>query len=122
MAKGRRLLVFLALSALACAREDVPPDLIGRWASDDPRYADRLLEINPEKIAFGLGAGGRMTYAVQGVERESDSDNGTVYRVYYDLPGEPERALELRLAEPDQLTIGSRNELWTRQGAPTTGG
>jgi hypothetical protein len=122
MAKGRALPVLLAIFALACTREAVPPELLGRWGSDDPRYADRSLEIGTEKVAFGVGPGGRIAYAVQGVERESEAATGTIYRLYYDVPGEPERTLELRLAGPGQLTIGSRSELWTRRGTSTIGG
>lgn len=123
MAKGRSLPVLLALlAALACAREGVPPELIGRWGSDDPRYVDRSLEIAAEQIAFGVGLGGRMRYFVRGIEREADPTGGTLYRLYYDLPGEPERTLELRLAQPGQLQVGSRSELWTRRSAPSTGG
>jgi hypothetical protein len=63
-----------------------------------------------------------MKYFVQGVERDADPAGGTLYRLYYDLPGEPERTLELRQPQPGQLQIGSRSELWTRRGAPGQGG
>jgi hypothetical protein len=123
MAKGRSMPVLLALLAvLACVREGVPTELLGRWGSDDPRYADRSLDIGEERIAFGVGPGGRMTYYVRGVEQEPDPASGTLYRLYYDLPGEPERTLELRLPQPGRLKVGSRSELWTRRGAPSTGG
>jgi hypothetical protein len=122
MAKGRGLRVALALvAALGCAREAVPTELIGRWTSDDPRYADRSLEIGTEQLAFGVGSGMRMTYRVQGVERESDP-TGTLYRVFYDGAGEPERALVLRLPSPGRLRIDNHNELWTRAAAPSAGG
>lgn len=123
MARGRRLPVLLAfVAALACAREDVPTELIGRWTTDDSRYADRPLEIEAERISFGIGPGTRMTYRVQGIEREVDAATGTLYRVYYDAPGEPERALQLRLPTPGRLRIENHSELWTREGAPSAGG
>jgi hypothetical protein len=123
MARGRGLPVALALVAgLACAREGVPTELIGRWTSDDPRYAGRSLEIGAERIAFGVAAGMHMTYRVQGIEREVDPDAGTLYRVFYDAPGEPERALQVRLPTPDRLRIENHSELWTREGAPGAGG
>ena len=123
MAKGRGLRVALALVAtLGCAREAVPTELIGRWTSDDPRYADRALEIDTERLAFGAGAGLRMTYRVKGVEREADPATGTLYRVYYDGAGEPERALLLRLPTPGRLRIDNHNELWTRADASSAGG
>jgi hypothetical protein len=117
MAKGRGLPVVLAIcAALACAREAVPSELLGRWVTDDPRYADRSLEIDVKRIAFGVGPGTRMAYRVQGIEREHDPATGTLYRVYYDGPGEPERALQVRLPAPGHLRIENHSELWTRDG------
>jgi len=123
MARGRGLPVLLAfVAALACAREGVPTELIGRWTSDDPRYAERSLEIGAEQLAFGVDAGIRMTYRVQGIEREVDAASGTLYRVYYDAPGEPERALQVRLPTPGRLRIENHSELWTRDRASSAGG
>ena len=123
MARGRGLPVVLAfVAALACAREPVPTELIGRWTTDDPRYAARSLEIGAEQVAFGVDAGIRMTYRGQGIEREVDAAGGTLYRVYYDAPGEPERALQVRLPTPGRLRIENHSELWTRDGAPSAGG
>ena len=122
MAKGRGLRVALALvAALGCAREAVPTELIGRWTSDDPRYADRALEIGLEQLAFGVGPGMRMTYSVQGVEREADP-TGTLYRLFYSGSDESEQALVLRLPSPGRLRIDNHNELWTRAAAPSAGG
>ena len=121
MARGRGLRVALVLTAaLACAREAVPTELIGRWTSDDPRYAGRSLEIAAEQIAFGVDAGIRVAYRIQGIEREVDA--GTLYRLYYDAPGEPERVLQARVPAPGHLRIENHSELWTRASAQTTGG
>ena len=121
MARGRGLRAVLVLTAaLACARDEVPVELIGRWTSDDPRYADRALEIGAEQIAFGVDAGIRIAYRIQGIERVEDA--GALYRLSYDAPGEPERELRLRVPAPGRLRIDNHSELWTRSGAPTSGG
>lgn len=123
MANGRGLRAALVLAAaLACSREAVPTELIGRWTSDDPRYAERELAIGLEQISFGVDAGIRVAYRVQGIEREADAAAGTLYRLYYDAPGEPERELRLTVPAPGQLRIDNHTELWTRAGAQTTGG
>ena len=123
MAKGRGLLVAFGLvAALGCGHEPVPAELIGLWTSDDPRYADRALEIGAETIAFGLQGGLRMAYRAQGSERGGDAADGALYRLYYDSPGEPERELSLRIATPGRLRIENHSELWTRSDAPSTGG
>ena len=123
MARGRDLLVaFVAAAALGCAREGVPLELIGRWTSDDPRYADRSLEIGAETIVFGAGDGMRTTYRMQGIEREVEFDAGTLYHVYYDVRGSPEQELRVRLPLPGRLRIDNHSELWTRASAPSVGG
>jgi hypothetical protein len=124
MARGRSLPAALALAALlTCAREAVPPELVGQWKSDDPRYADRSLAIGTELLTFGAGAEGSTVYRVRGIEREGKAGAEMLYRVYYDAPGEPERALQLRLPAPGQLSIENHSELWTRvTGAPASGG
>jgi hypothetical protein len=107
--------VALALAAwLGCARGEMPPELIGRWTSDDPRYAERSLEIDRERLVFGVGGGLRMAYRVQGVESEADPEAGTLYLVFYDAPGEPERTLQLRLPDPGQLQLENNAARWTR--------
>jgi hypothetical protein len=124
MARGRSLpAAFVLASVLTCGREAVPPELIGQWRSEDPRYADRLLAIGTERITFGGGLEGSSLYRIQGIERESDAGSPTLYHVYYDAPGEPERALQLRLPAPEQLQIENHTELWTRvTGAQSSGG
>ena len=123
MARGRGLRAVLVLgAALACAREPVPAELIGRWTSDDPRYADRTLEIGTEQLAFGVDAGIRVAYRVDSIEREADPEAGTLYRLRYDAPGEPARELRLLGPAPGQLQIDNHSELWTRAGAAASGG
>jgi hypothetical protein len=110
------------MAVLGCAREAVPTELIGRWTSDDPRYAERSLEIGTDQIAFGVDAGIRVTYRMQGIEHEADAEAGTLYRLYYDAPGEPERELRVRVPAPGHLRIENHSELWTRAGARVMGG
>ena len=118
MGKGRVLRVVLGLAlGLGCAREAVPTELIGRWTSDDPRYAERALEIGLEQVSFGIDASSRVAYRVQGIEREADPAGGTLYHLYYDAFGEPERELRLKLPAPGHLRIDNHDELWTRVGA-----
>jgi len=125
MAEGGGLRVALALAlaaALGCAREAVPTELIGRWTTEDARYADRSLEIGADALAFGADAGIRLTFRVQGVERENDPGAGTLYLLYYDAPGEPERILQVRLPAPGRLRLENHSELWTRSDASSAGG
>ncbi len=122
MARGRGLLVAgVLVAAIGCAREAVPTELIGRWTSDDPRYADRSLEIGAQQIAFGVDAGIRISYRLRGVERETDGASGVLYRLVYDGSGEPERELQVRIPTAGRLRIENHSELWTRSDAPSKG-
>jgi hypothetical protein len=115
----RAAFALLALCVgFGCAREVVPTDLVGVWTSDDPRYADRSLAITPEQIAFGVDAGIRVNYRVQGIEREGEGED-TTFLVFYDAPGEPERELRVRVAGPNLLEIDNHGGAWKRTG---TGG
>lgn len=119
MARRRVVCAVLALAiGFGCARESVPSDVIGLWASDDPRYADKSLAIGAEQITFGVDAGIRMKYRVQGIEREGEGEDITLV-LFYDAPGEPERELRVRPAGPDRLQINNHAEPWKRVG---TGG
>ena len=124
MARGRGLRAVLVLTAaLGCAREGVPADLIGRWTSDDPRYAGRSLSIGTERVNFGVEAGAQLVFRTRGIERDTDADpaQGTLYRLYYDAPGEPERELRLRVAGPDRVEIENHTGVWTRATVVTGG-
>jgi hypothetical protein len=122
MARGRGLLVVFALAAgFGCGREAVPAELIGRWTSDDPRYADRSLAIGTEQITFGADDGLAITYRMQGIERETNAEAGTLYRLFYDAPSEPERELQVRALGPGELHIENHGERWTRAGVVTGG-
>ena len=121
---ARRRCVFVALLLVVvsgCSREAVPAELIGRWTSDDQRYADRSLEITDQQVIFGTGGGMRMVYRAKGVDQETDPV-GTLYQLYYDAPGEVERTLQVRLPMPGRLRIENHSELWTRAAAPSAGG
>jgi len=124
MARARGLSAALALvAALGCAKRDaVPAALIGRWTTEDPRYVDRSLEIGTEQIRFGVDAGLHLSYRVKGIESQTDPGAGTLYQLFYDAPGEPERSLQLRLPAPDRLRLENHSELWTRAGASPLGG
>jgi len=37
-------------------QEELPPDVFGRWVTEDARYAERFFELNSEgDVIFGLG-------------------------------------------------------------------
>jgi len=113
-----RSILFAAALALACeAQEFLPSALLGRWISDDPRYAGHSLTLSPSLLSF-QGAESSDTYKVRGVEALASSDGATTYTVRYGAEGEGDMELRLRLVagNPATLQLGDRPERW--QPAP----
>ncbi len=86
--KGSRLLV-VGL-ALLCAlpgcsprpKEGLRPDLIGVWKTEDPKYADRFFQLEPQTLIIGIGEERLNAYRIQSVNRSLDRF-GTLYTVSY---------------------------------------
>lgn len=55
------LILISSIGLAGCAgNEDVqlPPELVGRWTTEAPKYADRYFELRADRMAvFGRGAG-----------------------------------------------------------------
>lgn len=72
--------VYVAASLALCACDDteeveLPPELLGRWTTKAPKYADRYFELHPDYTAvFGLGGRKRDVSPIVQVERSRDGD------------------------------------------------
>jgi hypothetical protein len=111
---GPRLLFCAVALALACgAQAFLPSALIGRWISDDPRYAGHSLTLSPSVLTFE-GAQSREVFTVRGVETLVGTDGSTLYTVRYGAEGADDMELRLRLAagSPAKLQLGDRPERW----------
>lgn len=99
-AAAKGLLVAVSLALLAgCGPEStrtVPDELLGRWTSEAPRYADTFFELQRETLVLGLADGRREIRPVTRVERVRQ-DGETLFTVYYLDPADPKRT-EFRLA------------------------
>ena len=81
-------LVFSVL-AVGCTApsEDLPVEVLGRWMTTEPRYADRFFEIQPEILRFGTGDNGSEVYSIRRVDTQPDPD-GRLFSVIYLVDGE----------------------------------
>jgi hypothetical protein len=74
----------------APASRTVPDRLVGEWVSSDPRYDDRVFEIDPVSVNFGT-PGAKVTVGfIKSVDAESDGSR-TLYTIEYvanNLPGQ----------------------------------
>ena len=98
----------------------VPPELLGRWTTSAPKYADNFFELRPETLLLGL-AGGRVdTRSITKVETlRQDGEN--LFTVYYMDPLDSKHT-EYKLAFFFQAGSGGvvrwknqREIMWTRQ-------
>lgn len=60
----------------------MPPELIGVWKTDDPRYVDRSFELKADTITLSMGGGGNDPYPIQKLEKRQDPP-GTSYLLTY---------------------------------------
>ena len=104
--------------------EAVPTELIGRWMSDDPRYADRALEIEEGGESRSASVPGmHMTYQVQGIEREEGChQRHALPPLLRRRRASPSARCSCELPTPGRLRIDNHSELWTRATAPGAGG
>jgi hypothetical protein len=68
----------------------VPDTLVGEWVSSDPRYDDRVFEIDPVSVNFGTPGAKVSVGFVKSVNAES-VDGKTLYTITFvanDLPGQ----------------------------------
>jgi len=125
--RARTLLVLLGLAAAALllwrpgrgpqrTQVAVDGEISGRWTTVAPAYADRFLDIRPDRVVFGLGAEGEVSHPVIGVSLEPVEGGGRQYVIAYD-GGDPNGTpLELRLsAAGGRLVLANLPDVaWTR--------
>jgi hypothetical protein len=105
-----------ALLVIACGdgAEKIPNDLLGRWASADPRYAERSLLISSHSLVFASSKTSSDNFAVRGVESHREADGSLAVEIAY---GTRDEGLTLRVrrfdTKPPSLTLGDRPERWT---------
>jgi hypothetical protein len=60
----------------------VPDELIGVWATSNPKYADRSLELSRVTVVFGTSKESVHVYFVSNVKK-TVLDSNTLYTVYF---------------------------------------
>ncbi|GMV08066.1 MAG: hypothetical protein AMXMBFR53_43410 [Gemmatimonadota bacterium] len=126
--KGR--LWALALLGLATtvilavmAREPAPPgeeaaeppaEVLGRWTTGDPRYADRHISVSRDAVSVGLGPGIPSDEGSITAVRTWKEGSSQVVRLEYSTV-EGEQLMELILHGPDRMHLRNPVEVvWNR--------
>ena len=119
LSAGFGLIVILLVAAALIygpSAHVVPDTLVGEWVSSDPRYDDRVFEIDPVSVNFGT-PGAKVTVGfIKSVDSESDAGR-TLYTINYvanDLPGQITFYYDTQKGE--SLYFKSRqNVFWTKR-------
>lgn len=95
--------------------DTVPARLIGSWATDDPRYQGRYLELTPDSLILRASANEATGYGVRRVQRRQIAQGSTyIITAYSERGGEYTLTLEYREAE-HTIALGNRAPvLWRR--------
>ena len=112
-------LAVVAAALLACGRsveDGVPADLRGRWITSEPKYHDRYLEIQPDRLIWGIGEFELYNHPIEKVESRPEANKQTRYWLHYtESEGYPD-ALEIVLHRGARQAIrfANRPEVWIR--------
>jgi hypothetical protein len=118
---ARRLLTLTLAAAFGCTSPppELPPELVGRWVSADPRFAGRTLELSPATVGFETGIDGPSRHEILRVEAPANGSTEGEVTIHY--AGEQGLAYQLRLryeARSEELRLIHRPDVvWTREGA-----
>ncbi|MCC6641091.1 MAG: hypothetical protein IT386_08015 [Deltaproteobacteria bacterium] len=114
---ARTVALCAALVTAACDDREVPGALVGRWTSDDPRYAGRSLSISPATIEFGTGATTSESFLIDRVESVLTGDGVTLHDVHYRDAEGSAHSVRLELVAPrgPTLRIENHDEVWVRE-------
>ena len=79
-------LVLVGLSLMPPNRE-IPPELLGVWATEAESHADRVFTITDSTVIFQTGETDSVIYPVVEVIR-NDTDSGAEYVIKHDVYGD----------------------------------
>jgi hypothetical protein len=123
---GRRCRLLLGLMLLgalvaACTPPDatVPTELLGKWMTDDSRYAGRTFELRSDAIVFGTGPYSTDFHALVAVEPLEPSEGWTPYRFSIRESDAAIGEIEVayRRGATPELRFRHRSEIWRPEGA-----
>jgi hypothetical protein len=91
----------------------VPPQLIGMWTADDPKYEGRYLKFTDNFLIFGIGDGKEVSNYIEKIEAEQAGE-GTSYNFHY-RDSEGEKWTLNFIYDPGSggtIKMKNRDEIW----------
>lgn len=91
----------------------VPPQLIGMWKTDEPKYADRYVEFTEELLIFGTGGGAATLNQIEKVDKDNEGF-GTAYTVHYKDSEGGKWSLSLVYYPKGTIELKNRKGVWKK--------
>jgi hypothetical protein len=81
---GIIVLCFCSAFIVQCtAQKDLPPEIAGRWTTDNPSFRSEYIEVSRQAIVYGSESEGGFTYRIKEVKSEKGSlYKSTMFRIY----------------------------------------
>lgn len=113
---GLFVVLLIAIVYWAPRPASIPIDLQGKWATTDPRYADRRIDIGENLVALALGESRISVWFIERVEPRM-TNTGKHYVLHLkDETGQPQSiVLRLDTETGNTLQLGRQREvIWHR--------
>ena len=110
-------LVLVGLSLMPPDRE-IPPELLGVWATEAESHADRVFTITDSTLVFQTGEADSVIFPVVEVIRK-DTDSGAEYVIKHDVDGDVADFAFYYMEMPEPLIQFKyqRNMDWRKTGS-----
>lgn len=110
-------LVVVTSLLLACGpklEDGVPADLCGRWITSQPKYEGRYLEIQSDRLVWGVGEFELDNHPIEKVESRPEANKQMRYWLHYTETAGYPNALEIVLHRGVRLALRfpNRPEVW----------
>lgn len=94
--------------------DETPSEIVGRWMTDDSRYADRAFHIEEETFHLEVGEDSILSYRVARIQRFPSGDFDRYLLSYHTREGEARQ--EFRLFPDGVLRLKNPPDVvWTRR-------
>ena len=113
------ILIFLSVFIIQCTgSKTLPPDLSGRWTTDDEAFSGEFIEISTGNLVFGSESEGSFNYRIKRVESEKGPiHNSTLFRITCTDESGEENTFSFIFSPEDGGTLrykSSQDTLWKR--------
>jgi len=110
-------MLLILLFVVACERDIVvvPHDLVGKWKTSAPQYADRYMQFSEHTVIYGVGDGEEVSHTIDKIVMKQGVDGIVYIFSYRDAEGEQETlAFTYRPASGGTLQLKHGKEIWEK--------